>query len=188
MQFEEFLNRDGISVEAVDQFDGYLVEVVVPPGWEASESPAATRVWVWRHDPCCEQFCANAVLTLSRVGAALDPTEVFSMLCEGQAQMLPGIHEVHRELAPTHEGPGVRGILALRINTDIGVLECVVAACIIPADQQTLIAQLTVTALPESPVDTKAIGFGVLPAAWAGPATKQFHSAAAPTAGSAEAR
>jgi hypothetical protein len=178
MRFDEFLDRNGLSVEAIDQFDGYFVEVAVPLGWEAAASAAATRVWIWRDDPCREQLCANAVLTLSRVEAVLDPAEVLSMLCDGQAQLLPGIHEVHRESSVAAEGPGVRGILALVINTDIGVLECVVAARIIAADQQTLIAQLTVTALPESPVDPSAIGFGVVPAAWAGPAPTRFHGAA----------
>lgn len=164
VRFDEFVQNNGIPFAAVEQFDGYLVEVVLPPDWEPVHAPSGLLTWVWRNDPCNKRFCANAVLTMARAEADLDPTEVFTMLCEYQVQMLPGIHEMHRDAAVEHEGPGLMGALELLINTDLGVLECVVLARVIASGGHTLIAQLTLTALPESSVPRSQIGFGMFPA------------------------
>lgn len=167
MRLDHFLERNGIAVATVSQFDGYLVEVAVPLEWEAVDtSSSATPVCIWRDKPGIEPVCANAVLTLVQADAALDPAEVFAMLCEWQVQMLPGIHEVNREsaLTDTDTGAGVRGTLALLINTDVGVLESVVMSRIIPTCGHTLIAQLTFTALAESRVGRGRIGLGVVTA------------------------
>lgn len=163
MRFDDFVRQNGIPFVPAEQFDDYLVEVAVPADWEAVQPSSGPRVWVWRNDPFKERFCANAVLTLARADAVLDPAGVFEMLCEWQAQMLPGIHEVNRALAEDRVGPGVMGTLELLANADVGVLESVVIARIIATDTQTLIAQLTFTALPESPVRRSQIGFGVIP-------------------------
>lgn len=169
MRFDEFVHQRGVPFGPVDRLDGYLVEVVVPPDWEAVQSPTATPVLIWRDDPSKERFCANAVLTMARADAALDPHDVFAMLCEWQVHMMPGIHEIQRESAAPHAGPGLLGILDLLINTDVGVLQSVVMSRIIATDHHTLIAQLTFTAQPDSLVQRSRIGFGVVPASEAPP-------------------
>lgn len=180
MRFDEFVHQNGISLAAVDQFDGYLVEVAVPPDWEGVQSSSNTPVLVWRDRHSQEPFCANAVLTMSQAEAALNPDDVFAMLCEWQLQMMPGMLEVQRESGAAHAGPGVLGIFDLLINTDVGLLQSVVMSRIIATDTRTLIAQLTFTALADSPVHRSQIGFGVIPASEAAPTPPPFPGAPVP--------
>ena len=180
MRFDEFLECNAISFSVVNELDGYLVEVAVPTEWVAVQSSLVPSAWVWRDDPCKELFCANAVLTMARAESLIDPDEVFTMLCEWQVQMMPGVHEMRREPAVEHSGPGIMGTLDLIINTDIGILQCVEMARVIAADSHTLIAQLTFTSLLESPVHRSQIGFGVFPSSWASPTQPSFPGAPAP--------
>ena len=161
MRLDEFLDNSGIPVAVVEQFDEYAVDVALPPGWEPFQSPPGTRVCIWRADPVGARFCANVVLTMSQVEAALDPAEVFPMLCQWQLLMVPGTQETSRELAHANEGPGLIGTLALHIPSDFGLLDSESVTRILTAQRRTLIAQLTLTALPESPVDRNNIGLAV---------------------------
>ncbi|MDT5002516.1 MAG: hypothetical protein QOK12_4621, partial [Mycobacterium sp.] len=34
MRFDDFVDKYGVVVSAVDQFAGFVVQVGVPPGWE----------------------------------------------------------------------------------------------------------------------------------------------------------
>src|SRR5690625_1909069 len=151
MQFHEFVARHGIAVFAVDRFDGFAVDVGIPPEWEPFDSAVGIGVWVCRSDPRIDKFCANAVLTLHRVEASLDAGAVFAMLSEQQLQSVPDCHERQRELAAASEGPGDAGVLAMRISHELGSVDSVSRSRIVTCEQETLIAQLTVTALHESP-------------------------------------
>lgn len=184
MRFDEFLDLHGISLTAVDRYDGYIVQVAVPADWEAVDTSwSTTPVWIWREGCDTEPWRANAVLTLARADRALEPAEVFVMLCEWQVQMLTGVHEVDRDPAVAHEGPGVMGTLDLLINTDAGILESVVMSRIIATDSDTLIAQLTLTAPLESAMQRSRIGFGLISSSPpAGPYQFPDEPAAAPGA------
>ncbi|OBH30853.1 hypothetical protein A5692_18325 [Mycobacterium sp. E342] len=153
MRFDEFVQGSGISVYPVDRFVGFLVEVGMPPGWETFHSAVGTRVWVWRDDPCIDTFCANAVLTMHRVEAPLDPVDVFAMLSDQQLQSVPSPVELRREFAAATEGPGIVGMLAMRIAHELGIVDSGSQSRIIATEEETLIAQLTVTALHDSPVN-----------------------------------
>jgi len=168
MRFDEFVNKRGLAVFPVDRFAGLVVQVGVPPGWEPFDSAPGVRVWVCRSDPLVAEFCANAVLTMHRVEAALDAAEVFAMLADQQLQSMPGCHEVRRDLAVTTEGVGVVGVLGIQITHELGTIDSVSQSRIITAGQETLIAQLTVTALHDSPVDRAHIWLSVRPGATAG--------------------
>lgn len=87
------------------------------------------------------------------------------MLADQQVQSVPGCHELHRELA--------------------AATDTVSRARIITTEQETLIAQLTVTALHDSPVDRTNIWLTVRMGAAAGPASAGHHSGA-PVAGTRE--
>ena len=143
MRLDEFLDKNGIPVAAVEQFDEYVVDVALPPGWEPFQSPPGTRVCIWRDDPVGARFCANVVLTMTQVKTALDPAEVFPMLCEWQAQLVPGTQEASRDVSDATEGPGVVGVLALHIPSDHGLLDSESVVRILTTQQRTLIAQLT---------------------------------------------
>lgn len=171
MRFDEFIEKHGVAVSPVDRFAGLVVEVGVPQGWEPFDSAVGARVWVCRADPCIDTFGANAVLTMHRVEAALDPAEVFAMLVEQQLQSTPGCHEVRRELGPAAESIGIQGLLAMKITHELGAIDSVSRSRIISAEQETLIAELTVTALDDSPVRRENVWLSVqLGAAPAGPA------------------
>lgn len=165
MRFDEFVQKRGLAVFPVDQFAGLAVQVGVPPGWEPFDSAPGVRVWVCRSDPLVAEFCANAVLTMHRVGAALDPGEVFAMLADQQLQSVPGCHEVRRDLAAATEGAGVVGVLGMQITHELGTIDSVSQSRIVTVGQETLIAQLTVTALHDSPVDRTHIWLSVRPGA-----------------------
>jgi len=53
------------------------------------------------------------------------------------------------------------GTLALQVPSDQGLLDSESVTRILTAPHRTLIAQLTLTALPESPVDRNHIGLAV---------------------------
>lgn len=177
MRFDDFVEKHGLAVSPVDLFAGLVVEVGVLPGWEPFDSTVGVRVWVCRSDPCIEEFCANAVLTMHRVEAPLDPAEVFAMLAEQQLQSAPACRELHRELGPASESVGVQGYLAMQITHELGTIDSTSRTRIITAGQETLIAQLTVSALHDSPVDRAHIWLTVRPGAAAGPGPSGHHRA-----------
>jgi hypothetical protein len=176
MRFDEFVERHGITVSPVDRFDGLAVEVGVPPGWEPLDSGVGIGVWVCPTDLCLDEFCANAVLTMHRVEASLGPGEVFAMLSNQQQQSVPGCHERHRELAVASDGVGIVGVLTMQITHELGTIDSVSRSRIIATEQETLIAQLTVTALHDSPVDRENISLSVRIGGAAGPASAGGHS------------
>jgi hypothetical protein len=161
MRLDEFLDKDGIPTAVVEQFDDYSVDVALPSGWEPFQSPPGARVCIWRADPSGARFFAYVVLTMTQAEAVLDPAEVFSMLCQWQLHTVPGTQETSRDLSGATEGPGVVGTLGLQIPSDTGLLESESVTRILSTQQHTLIAQLTLTALPGSPVDRNHIGLAV---------------------------
>jgi hypothetical protein len=168
MRFDEFVEGHGVAVSPVDEFAGFVVEVGIPEDWDPFDSAPGMRVWIWRSDPRIHEFCANAVLTMHRVEAVLDPGDVFAMLVDQQLQSVPGSHEVHRELAAATEGVGVVGAIAMHITRELGTIASESRSRIITAEQETLIAQLTVTALHDSPVDRADVWLTVRRGASAG--------------------
>lgn len=186
-RFDDFLERTGITVFAVDQFAGFSVEVGLPPSWELFNSAVGVRVWVCRTDPPTSVFAANAVLTMHCVKAALDAHEVFTMLVEQQLQSVPQCAELHRDLAAATEGTGSIGVLAMQIAHELGTIESVSRSRIITAEQETLIAQLTVTALRTSPVDLSHIWMSVRTGAVAG-SMSAGHHAGVPATGTRDVR
>jgi hypothetical protein len=152
MRFDEFVENYAVPVSPVDRFAGLVVKVGVPPGWEPFDSAPGVHVWFCRNDPRIDDFCANAVLTMHRVDAVLDAGEVFTMLVEQQLQSTPSCYELHRELAAATDGPGVVGALAMHVAHDRGTIDSRSRSRIITTEREVLIAQLTVTALGDSPV------------------------------------
>jgi hypothetical protein len=195
VRFDEFVADTGIVVTPAEEFDGFAVSVILPPDWEPLDSEQftgmpGTRAWAWPADPGIERvrFAANAVLSMSRVEAALDPAEVFSMLCEWQVHMVQGTRERNRALELASEGPGVVGTLMMEITTDdYGPIASVSRTRIVPAGPQILIAQLTITALLDSPIDKANIGLTVAPGDATGPASVGYHGDA-PTTSAEETR
>jgi hypothetical protein len=167
MRFDEFMEKHGLAVSPVSRFTGFVVEVGVPSGWEPFDSALGLWLWACRDDPCIKQFCANAVLTMHRVEAALEPAEVFTMLSDQQLQSAPACHEVRREMGLAGEFAGVQGLLVMRIAHELGTIDSSSQSRIITAGQETLIAQLTVTARHDSPVDRAHIWLSVRPGATA---------------------
>ncbi len=181
VRFEDYVAERGIPVAPADEFDGYSVTVALPPDWSLFDPQSlgelpGKRVWGWPADPFIERFGANAVLSLSRVGAAPDPAELFAMLCESQMHMIEGTRERARSVTAATEGPGVVGLQFLEFSTEeFGRIGSASRTRIVPAGSQTLIAQLTVTALVESPVDFADTGLTVAPGDAAGPAPIGYH-------------
>jgi hypothetical protein len=171
VRFDDFVALHGIGVSSADEFDGYAVAVVLPPDWEEFDAVPGSKVWSWRADPFIAKFGANAVLTMSRVAAPLDSAEVFDMLCEWQLHMVPGVRLRHRGQQPAVEGPGIVGSLLMDIDTtEYGLIDSASRTRIITTEEETLIAQLTITALNDSPVDRAHIRLAVALADAAGPA------------------
>lgn len=79
------------------------------------------------------------------------------MLAEQQVQLVPGCSEMRRELGVATEGVGIVGLLAMKIDHELGTIDSESRSRIIATEQETLIAQLTVTALRDSPVRTSDI-------------------------------
>jgi len=157
VRFDEFVKKCGASVSPVDRFPGLLVEVGVPPGWEPLESATGLRVWFYRDDPRITEFGANAVLTMHRVEALLDAGEVFATLSEQQLQSVPGVRGTRRELVAATEGTGVVGLLVIEISNEIGTMKSLSRTRILNQNGETLIAQLTTTALCESLVEQDGV-------------------------------
>jgi hypothetical protein len=175
VRFDDFVALHGIAVSPVEDFDGYAVAVVLPPDWEEFDA----KVWSWRGDPFISKFGANAVLTMSRVAAPLDPAEVFDMLCEWQLHMVPGVRLRNRGQQPAVEGPGIVGSLLMDIDTtEYGLVDSASRTRIITTGEETLIVQLTITALHDSPVDRAHIRLAVASADVAGPASVSYGGAA----------
>ena len=168
LRFDEYALAANIGINPVDQFDGLVVEVGLPPGWAPVDSSPGAKVWIWRGDPRIADFGANAVLTMNTVEAQLEAVEVFAMLCEQQVQMVPGAVEAHRASAVASEGPGLAGSLALNIESQFGTIGSVSLTRVISGQRQTRIGQLTITALRDSPVDWDTIWFYVKPGAGSG--------------------
>lgn len=177
MRFDEFTDEHALAVSPVNRFTGFVVEVGVPPRWEPFDSAAGIRVWAWRDDPHIDVFCANAVLTMHRVGALLNPAEVFGMLCEQQLQAAPKCRELHREFAAAAEGVGMVGTLTMQIAHELGTIDSASQSRIITAEKETLIAQLTVTALHDSSVDRTQTWLTARPGPAAIPASAGRHRA-----------
>jgi hypothetical protein len=118
MRFDEFVESHGLAVSPVNRFDGFLVEVRVPPGWVPFDSAVGVRVWACRDDPCLKEF---------------------------------------RALGPAGASGGIQGLLAMQITHELGTIDSASQSRILTDRQQTLIAQLTVTARHDSPVDRSRI-------------------------------
>lgn len=169
MRFDEFVLERNIGITPVDRFEGLVVEVGVPPGWELFDSSPGMQVWVWRDDPGIAEFGSNAVLTMNIVEEPLDTVEVFAMLCEQQVQMVPGAVELSRDVAVASEGPGIAGSLAMNIESPFGAIGSMSLSRIITRERRTLIGQLTITALRDSPVKWETIWMYVKPAPGSSP-------------------
>lgn len=100
------------------------------------------------------------------------------MLTEQQLQSVPGCREIHRELAAATEGPGVMGVLAMQITHELGTIDSVSRSRIITAEQETLIAQLTVTALHDSRVARANIWLSLRKDGAVGPTSTGNHGGA----------
>ena len=152
MRFDDFVAMNGIAVYPVDRYPGLVVQMEVPPGWEHFDSAPGLAVWVCRSDPRADEFCANAVLTMHLVEAPLDAGAVFSMLVDQQMHSVAGCREQYRDLSAAAEGVGVAGIVAMEFVHDLGVIDSVCQSMIIATERETLIVQLTTSALRDSPV------------------------------------
>ncbi len=164
VHFDEFLVQSGFPVRPVERLDGFTVEVGLPPDWEPFDSIPGLQAWVCTDDPRATEFCSNAVLTMHRIGAALDPAAAFAMLSDQQVQTVPASRELHREFVSATEGPGDTGTLVMQIPQQFGIVDSVSRCRIVVAEHGTLIAQLTVTALHDSPADRSRISLAVRPA------------------------
>jgi hypothetical protein len=162
VRFEEFVEENHIEVVATDRFDGFAVGVALPPDWEPAEAVGGLRVWVWTTDPRRADFCANAVLNLYRVEAAVDPRTLFPAMCEQQCQSVQNHRELYRDLAAATEGPGAVGTLLLQIDHELGTIDSATRSRIVTVDRETLIAELTVTALRDSTPDLPQFGLSVV--------------------------
>lgn len=163
MRLDEYLHQHEILAIPVEKFDGFEVEVEGPQDWEAVESQPGMRIWIWPDDPCRPQFCANAVLTMHRVPARIDSDEVFEMLCDEQVQLVPRCHERYRASQPADNGMGINGMLSSQFDSEFGAIASASQTRIIPLAQETLIAQLTLTALLESPANWADVRLVVTP-------------------------
>lgn len=151
MRFDEYAEKHGVSVLPVDRFAGLAVRVGVPSGWEAVDVATGVRVWVRRRDPHVAEFCPNAVLTMHRVQPSLDAVELFAMLVDQQLHSVPGCRESYRNVVGVANGVGVEGSLATQFDYEAGPIDSLCRSRIITTEENTLIAQLTVTALRDSP-------------------------------------
>lgn len=163
MRLDEYLRQNANAVEAVDRFDGFEVAVDGPQDWEAVESRPGIRIWIWPADPYRDQFCANAVLTMHHLRGTLDVADVFEMLCDEQVQLMPGCHERYRSWQPADDGIGIKGMLSSQFEREFGIIGSASQTRIIAADNQTFIAQLTLTALLGSPANWADIRMSVVP-------------------------
>ncbi|MEI7862923.1 MAG: hypothetical protein WCJ21_09850 [Planctomycetota bacterium] len=150
MRFQEFVAEHQIQVLPADRFVGFTVDVELPLQWEQVDAPGGLRVWVWTGDPRKKDFCANAVLNLYRVEAAVDPGVLFSTMCEQEFRSVPKCRELYRDLAAANEGPGFAGTLVLEIDHEVGKIDSATRSRILTHEKETLIAELTITALHDA--------------------------------------
>lgn len=169
MRFDEFAQQRNLAITAVDRFDGFIVEVGVPQGWYPFDSATGMRIWVCRSDPRSDIFCANAVLITHSVEARLDADEVFAMLAVQQLESVQCVYEQRRTLSAATDGPGVVGVLAMQIDDKLGTIDSLTQTRIITNPKETMISQLTVTALQDSPASRAKIWLTVRPRDGAGP-------------------
>jgi hypothetical protein len=153
VRLDEYLSTHAITSAAVNDFPGYVVGVGLPAGWAPFDGGPGIKLWAWADDPNVDTFCANIVLTMHAIPAAIDPAEVFAMLCDEQAHLLPDSTERGRALGAASDGPGIAGRLAMTIGSEHGLLISESLSRIVTDTTETFIAQLTLTALPDSPVD-----------------------------------
>ena len=164
MLLDDYLAARGASASPVDRFDGFAVEVGIPPDWEPVHSAPGLRVWVATGADDGAEFRSNAVLTIHRIDAALAPGEVFAALSDQQLQSVPESRELVREFVSATNEPGFIGLLVLQIPDAVGSIDSVSRSRVITTDRQTLIAQLTLTALSASPLAGAAAWLAVRPA------------------------
>ncbi|BDB40900.1 MULTISPECIES: hypothetical protein [Mycobacterium] len=177
MKFDEYVKRSGIALTGVGQFPGFVVEIGMPAGWEPERSAPGLRLWCHADEKAGGSFCANAVLTTHIAAADLDEEEVFAMLADEQMQSVPGCEEQHRDVASADDGIGIHGLLALQIPAhEFGAIESVSRSRIIKYGPETMIAQLTVTALLTSAVNHDAFWMTVRPGAAPAGVIVQTHS------------
>lgn len=166
MRFSEYATRSGIAVVRVDRYSGFVVEVGMPAGWELVRSVPGMRLWCRSDEKSKGAFCSNAVLTMHSVAAALDEHDVFAMLADEQLQSAPGCQEARREATSADDGIGVYGLFALQIPAhEFGAIESVSRSRVIKYGPETMVAQLTVTALLTSAVNHSAFRLVVRPGA-----------------------
>ena len=163
MRFQEFVADHHIQVLPADRFVGFTVDVELPPQWEQVDAPSGLRVWVWTDDPRKEVFCANAVLNLYRVQASVDSGALFSTICEQELQSVPNCRELYRNVSAATEGPGVAGTLVLQIDHGVGTIDSATRSRIISTEQETLIAELTISALHDSIPEEPQFVLSVIP-------------------------
>jgi hypothetical protein len=182
VRLDEYLSTNAITSAAVNHFPGYDVKVGLPAGWAPFDGGPGIKLWAWADDPNIDTFCSNIVLTMHAIPAAIDPAEVFAMLCDEQAHLLPDSTEQGRALGAASDGPGIVGRLAMTIGSEHGLLASESLTRIVTDTTETFIAQLTLTALSDSPVDHAGIWLNVLPAASTGdavgPAPLGYHGSA----------
>ncbi|GCB01341.1 hypothetical protein [Mycolicibacterium sp. NCC-Tsukiji] len=157
MRFDEFIHSSGITAVPVERFPGLVVEVGLPVGWYPFEGDVGVRVWACRSDPCIDVFCANAVLTMHRIETRLDAADAFAMLVEQQLQTVAGTRELTRALSAATEGPGAMGLLRMEITDGVGVIESLTRSRIVAVEGETMVSQLTTTALRDSPANRAAV-------------------------------
>lgn len=150
------MNHHNVSVIPVDRFPGFTVRVGVPAGWQLLDPAPGIRIWVDVNDPDIERFCPNAVLTMHRVEALLDASEVFAMLVNQQLQSMPAYRETHCEIETTMNGAGVAGALGLELADELGYIDSLCRSQIVTTTEATLVAQFTVTAMREAPANFEA--------------------------------
>jgi len=178
MRFDEFVEQNGMVVVSVDRFAGFHVEVGVPSGWELFHSATGVRVWLCRDDPRGDVFCTNAVLTMHRVEAFIDAGAVFAMLVDQQLHSVPGFRELSRELGTATEGAGAVGAVTMQVTDALGTINSVSKSRIITAEQETVIAQLTLSALADSPKARANVWLTVRPGALTDSAPTDRHGIA----------
>jgi len=114
---------------------------------------------------------------MHRLERSLDADSVFTMLSEEQLHSAPGSREIHREVAPAIEGPGIAGVLSMQIAHELGTIDSMSRCRIVTTKDETLIAQLTETALRDSPVRGSDLRLTLRVNVEAGSATVDRHRA-----------
>lgn len=85
------------------------------------------------------------------------------MLCDEQVQIVSGCHERYRSWHPSEDGIGITGTLSSQFDSELGTISSVTHSRILTHAEQTLLAQLTLTALVSSPVNWTNIRMTFIP-------------------------